>query len=274
MKYLSFFLLIGLIACGGEKSVPPDVYMVNAENYAKWVNEKVEGTLAWRSMPEYNRGDSKLAAWVGYQKGKPSMVRLYSLPDYTSKWWIYADSATGKVLYFKEEAQKDGKKVTNRFAYDGDSVIMAMASNDPYQSQFGDSDFRLKPSEVQSLFQETITAVEQDVKALSPEANAARKENAQFFATGGKNGWSLVINPSVSSVIFSQPGVEARKFGYDVPVTGPKNESIYTFNSLNGKIEVSIFGKGCGSSDGRNYPYTVVIVDGKNSLAGCGVLLQ
>lgn len=274
MKYLSFFLLIGLIACGGEKSVPPETYMANTENYAKWVDEKVEGSLAWRSLSEYDRGDSKLAAWVGYREGKPAMVRLYSLPDYATKWWIYTDSATGKVLYFKEESKTDGKKVTNRFAYNGDSVIMAMASNNVYQSQNGDNDFRLKPSEVQKLMQETITAVEQDLKVLSPEANAARKENAQFFATGGKNSWMLVINPSKSAVVFSQPGADERKFGYDVPVTGPKNESIYTFNSLNGKIEVSIFGKACGSSDGRSYPYTVVIVDGAKSSAGCGVLLQ
>ena len=262
------------MACGGEKSVSPETYMANTENYAKWVDEKVEGSLAWRSLSEYDRGDSKLAAWVGYREGKPTMIRLYALPDYATKWWIYTDSATGKVLYFKEEAKTDGKKVTYRFAYDGDSVIMAMASNAPYVSTYGDNDFRLKPAEVQKLMQETIAAVEQDVKVLSPEANAARKENAQFFATGGRNSWSLVINPSTSSVVYKVPGVEDRKFGYDVPVTGPKNESIYTFNSLNGKIDVSIFGKGCASNDGRNYPYTVVFVDGSKAFAGCGVLLQ
>ncbi len=274
MKYLSFFLFIALIACGGEKSVPPEAYMANAENFAKWVDEQVEGKLAWRSLSEYNRGDSKLAAWVGYMEGKPAMVKLYSLPDFATKWWIYTDSATGKILYFKEETDKDGKKVRNRFSYNGDSVVMALATNDPYQSPYGENDFRLKPTEVQKLMQETIAAVEQDIKVLSPEANAARRENAQFYATGGKNSWSLVINPSLSSVILRQPGSEDRKFGYDVPVTGPKNESIYTFNSLNGKIEVSIFSKACGVQDGKSYPYTVVIVDAAKSFAGCGVLLQ
>jgi hypothetical protein len=274
MKYLSFIGILFLMACGGEKSVPPETYLANAESYAQWVDEKVDGSLAWRSLPEYDRGDNKLAAWVGYREGKPAMVRLYSLPDYATKWWIYADSATGKVLYFKEEEEKDGRKVRNRFAYAGDSLILALASNDPYVSPYGDNDFRLKGAEVEKLFSETIAAVEEDLKVLSPEANAARRENAQFYATGGKNSWSLVINPSISSVTFLQPGAEERKFGYDVPVTGPKNESIYTFNSLNGKIEVSIFGKACGSSDGRNYPYTVVVVDGTKSIAGCGVLLQ
>jgi hypothetical protein len=202
------------------------------------------------------------------------MVKLFTLPDFTTKWWIYADSATGKVFYFKEEIQKDGKKTLNRFAYNGDSMVMALASNDPYVSAYGDNDFRLKPAEVNTLMGETIAAVEQDLEVLSTEANTARKENAQFFATGGKGSWSLVINPSTSSVVYRVPGAEDRKFGYDVPVTGPKNESIYNFNSLNGKIEVSIFGKACGSSDGRSYPYTVVLMDGAKSSAGCGVLLQ
>lgn len=274
MKYLSLIGILFLMACGGEKSVPPETYLANAESYAQWVDEKVGGTLAWRSLSEYDRGDNKFAAWVGYREGKPAMVRLYSLPDYATKWWIYTDSATGKVLYLKEEEEKEGRKVRNRFAYAGDSLILALASNDPYVSPHGDNDFRLKGAEIEKLVQETIAAVEQDLKELSPEANAARRENAQFYATGGKNSWSLVINPSISSVTFLQPGAEERKFGYDVPITGPKNESIYTFNSLNGKIEVSIFGKACGSSDGRSYPYTVVIVDGTKSIAGCGVLLQ
>jgi hypothetical protein len=151
---------------------------------------------------------------------------------------------------------------------------LALASNDPYVSPYGDSDFRLKANEVDALYKEVIAAVEQDVTELSSEANAARKENAQFYATGGLKSWGIVINPSISVVTLTEPGSEPRKFGFDSPVTGPNNESIYTFNSLNGKIEVSIFGKACGSNDGRNYPYTVVVKDGAKSFAGCGVLLQ
>lgn len=274
MKHILWIFLLGLVACGGEKVQTPEEYMTETDQYAKWVDEKVSGTLAWRSLSEFNKGDSRLAAWVGYVDGKPLMVRLFTQPGNETKWWLFADSATGKVNFFKEEAPIDGKQVRNKFAYSGDSLVLAQTSNEPYISPNTDLDFRLKPTEVQALFNETVAAVEADLKYLSPEANAARRENAQFFATGGKNSWTVVINPSISQVTFTEPGKEPRKFGYDRPTTGPKNESIYIFNSLNGKIDVSIFGKACGSSDGRNYPYTVVVQDAGKSFAGCGVLLQ
>jgi uncharacterized membrane protein len=274
MKYLSPIALLFLIACGGEKVEPAENHFAGAEAYATWVDETVGSKLAWRSNSSIVKGDTEWAGWVGYVNGKPAMVRLYGQGDNNSKWWIYPDSATGKVLFFKEEVQREGKTVRNRFAYRGDSLGLGMALNDPYVSTDDGRDFRVKFADVQALYDETVQAVEADVKYLSPAANEARKENAQFFATGGEKSWSVTINPSISAVTLKQPGAEDRKFGYDVPTTGPKNESIYIFNSLNGKIQVSIFSKECGSSDGRNYPYTVVVEDAGKSLAGCGVLLQ
>ena len=59
-----------------------------------------------------------------------------------------------------------------------------------------------------------------------------------------------------------------------MPTTGAGGESIYSFGSLQGKLEVKIWSKSCASSDGRTYPYTVTTtVDGK-TLNGCGTLLQ
>lgn len=275
MRYLFMFALPLLVACGGgEKVKPAETYHAETEQYAKWVEDKVGSVLAWRYNPDFVKGDNKMDAWVGYIAGKPMMVRLWAKGGDGDKWWIYADTATGKPIFFKEETVLDGKGIRNRFSYRGDSLALAFASKDPYKSPYGDQDFRLKAKEVETLMKEAIAVVESDVAKLPAAANAARKENAQFYATGGPNKWNLVINPSTSSVVFRQPGSEDRKFGYDVPVTGPKNESIYTFNSLNGKIEVSIFSKACGVADGMSYPYTVVVVDGAKSIAGCGVLLQ
>jgi hypothetical protein len=273
MKYFSLIAVVVLLACG-ENVKPPETFHAEVENYAKWVDDKVGSVLAWRYNPDFVKGDNKMDAWVGYVEGKPLLVRLWAKGGEGDKWWIYADTATGKVIYFKEETVLEGRGVRNRFSYRGDSVAIAFASNDPYKSPYGENDFRLKPVEIDNLVKEAIAVVEKDIDKLPEGANAARKENAQFYATGGKNSWSLVINPSISSVVLRQPGAEDRKFGYDVPITGPKNESIYNFNSLKGKIEVSIFGKACGVADGRSYPYTVVIVDGTKSFAGCGVLLQ
>jgi len=272
MKHLIFGLVLAITACG-EKVQPAEEYQVEKESYAKWVEDKVGSILAWRSLSEFNKGDSKFAAWVGYIDDKPMMVRLFAPGEYGTKWWIYADTANGKPVFFKEETEKEGRMVRNRFSYRGDSLALAMGGNEAYKP-VSDLDFRMKYAEVDALMKEVIAAVEKDIPILSPEANAARRENAQFFATGGNDSWTLVINPSKSSVTLKQPGTEERKFGYDVPITGPKNESIYTFNSLKGKIEVSIFGKACGVGDGKSYPYTVVVVDASKSFAGCGVLLQ
>jgi hypothetical protein len=274
MKYILTVFTVFLMACGGEKVQPPEEYFIETEKYSKWLHDEIGGKLAWRSLSEFNKGDNKMAVWAGYFKGKPLMARLVSPGEYGTKWWIYGDTATGKVVFFKEETEQGGKMVQNRFSYRGDSISMAMSGNVSYKSQYGENDFRMKYAEVEALMKEVIASVEKDIPILSTEANAARRDNAQFYATGGKNSWSLVINPSLSSVTLKEPGSEDRTFGYDVPVTGPKNESIYNFNSLKGKIEVSIFGKACGVGDGKSYPYTVVVVDGSKSFAGCGVLLQ
>ncbi len=274
MKYLGFIFFLAIMACGGEKAQPPEEFFAEKESYAKWLHDQIGGKLAWRSLSEFSVGNSKMAAWAGYLDGKPLMVRLVAPGEYGTKWYFFSDTATGKIVFFKEEAERDGKIVQNRFSYRGDSLSMAMSGNGEYKAINEGGDFRIKYSEADALMKEVIAAVEKDIPVLSAEANAARRENAQFYATGGKNSWSMVINPSLSLVTLSQPGAEDRKFGYDVPVTGPKNESIYTFNSLNGKIEVSIFGKACGVRDGKSYPYTVVVADGTKSYAGCGVLLQ
>lgn len=274
MKKLLGAVSILLAACGGPDVVPPENYLAEAEAYAQRVDEKVNGTLAYRSLPEYNTGDNAWSPMVGYRDNKPAVIKMLGINGNNAKWWIYPDSVTGKVYYFKEETKLNDKSVRNRIAYRGDSVALALASNDPYVSPTGAGDFRLKPAEVETLIAAVIKAVETDVKELTAEANAARRENAQFYATGGKNAWNLVVNPSKSEVILRVPGEEDKRFGYDVPKTGTSNESIYTFNSLNGSIEVAVFSKPCSSNDDRKYPYTVTVKAKDKQYSGCGVLLQ
>lgn len=274
MKKLLGAVSVLLAACGGPDVVPPENYLAEAEAYAQRVDEKVNGTLAYRSLPEYNTGDNAWSPMVGYRNNKPAVIKMLGINGNNAKWWIYPDSVTGKVYYFKEETKLNDKSVRNRIAYRGDSVALALASNDPYVSHTGAGDFRLKPAEVETLIAAVIKAVETDVKELTAEANAARRENAQFYATGGKNAWNLVVNPSKSEVILRVPGEEDKRFGYDVPKTGTSNESIYTFNSLNGSIEVAVFSKPCSSNDDRKYPYTVTVKAKDKQYSGCGVLLQ
>ncbi len=273
-KNLSFLVLVFLVACGGDTTVPAETFMAESEAYALRVDEKVGSELAYRSVPEFQWADKDWNAMVGYRNGKPAVVRLLGISGNMSKWWMYPDSTSGKIVYLKEEVQADGRVVRNRVAYRGDSVALALASNDPYVSEEPASDIRLKAAEIDAFMKSLIEKVEQDLKELTAEANAARRENAQFFATGGKNSWTLTVNPSISTVTFTEPGKEPRKFGYDVPRTNDANESVYSFGSLNGKIQLTVISKACNSSDDRKYPYTVVLKDGDRSLNGCGVLLQ
>lgn len=273
-KSFSFLACIFLASCGGETTVPAESFMAEAEAYANRVDEKVGSELAYRTVPEFQWADKDWNAMVGYRNGNPAVIRLLGLNGNKSKWWMYPDSTSGKIVYLKEEVEADGRIVRNRIAYRGDSVALALASNDPYVSQDPAGDIRLKAGEIDTFMKSLVEKVEQDLKELTPEANAARRENAQFFATGGKNSWMLVVNPSLSAVTFTEPGKEPRKFGYDVPRTNEANESVYSFGSLNGKLQLTVISKACNSSDDRKYPYTVVIKDGDRSLNGCGVLLQ
>ncbi len=273
-KNLSLIALVFLAACGGENGVPAETFMAQSEAYAKRVDDKVGSELAYRSIPEFLWEEEEWNAMVGYRDGKPAVVRLLGINGNMSKWWMYPDSISGKIVYLKEEVQNDGRVVRNRIAYRGDSVALALASNDPYVSADAVDDIRLDAAGIDVFMKSMVEKVEQDLKELTEEANAARRENAQFFATGGRNSWALTVNPSQSTVTFNEPGKEPRKFGYDVPRTNDKNESVYTFASLNGKIEFTVIAKPCSSSDDRKYPYTVILKDDNRSLEGCGVLLQ
>ena len=273
-KNLSLIALVFLAACGGENGVPAETFMAESEAYAKRVDDKVGVDLAYRSVPGFLWDEKEWNAMVGYRDGKPAVVRLLGINGNMSKWWMYPDSISGKIVYLKEEVQKDGRVVKNRIAYRGDSAALALASNDPYVAANAGKDIRVDAAAINTFMKSIVDNVEQDLKELTVEANAARRENAQFFATGGRNSWILIVNPSQSTVTFNEPGKEPRKFGYDVPRTNDANESVYTFASLKGKIEFTVIVKSCSSSDDRNYPYTVVLKDENRSLNGCGVLLQ
>jgi uncharacterized membrane protein len=262
--------LVTLMACGGAPKIVPEEFFVNAENQAKAMDEAVGKKLALRSLPGYTRGDAKYDAQVGYVEDKPAIVKLFAEGE---KWWIYLDTANSKVLFLKEEARNaEGKGVLNRFAYSPDSLIMGVTGKDPYKPA-GPSDIRLKSAELTALAMEAIKAVEADRSDLPAAANAARRENAQFFAFGSRPDWDMVINPSIKKVLVKWGG-ENKIFNYAVPSTGPLGETIYDFRNMDDKLTVTIMSKWCQGSDGKAYPYSVVAELNGKAVGGCGVLLQ
>lgn len=262
-----------LAACGS--SVDPEAYLEERTTQSAAVDEAVNSKLAFRSLADFTRGDQKWNVQVGYVNNKPALLKMLAADGRQQKWWIYTDTATGKVNFLKEEtAGKDGKGVRNVFGYLDTALIVSKAGQNPYQAVDA-NDFRLKAAEVNKLYTEVLAAVEADRPDLSKAANDARRQNAQFFAAGNEPGWSVVINPSKGEVVYTGDyGKETKSFGYNTPDQGPNGESIYEVRSLKENMRITIASKWCTDDSGKVYPYTVGIELNGKSYAGCGVLLQ
>jgi len=275
MKQLFFVLLSGMLLAGCGSSINPEVYMEEQTVQANAVDDVVGSNLAYRSLAEYKRGSEVWNVQVGYINGKPALVKMSAADQRQQKWWLYPDSATGKVAFMKEETKgADGKGIRNLFAYKDTILIKATAGPDTYQP-LGGNDFRMNANSVNTVMQEVIAAVEAERADLSKVANEARNQNAQFFASGNEPAWTLVINPSLKEVMFTNGmGVEARKFGYSAPDTGPLGESVYDLRSMNDKLKITIASKWCTDASGKVYPYSVVINYEGKAISGCGILLQ
>jgi uncharacterized membrane protein len=272
--YACFFAAVLLAGCGNPK-VDPEQYQVEKMKQAEAIDQAVGQQLAWRSLPDYARGDAKWNAQVGYLDGKAALVRLMASDDRPDKWWIYPDTATGKAMFFREETRgKDGKGVRNLFGYLDTALVFAKAGQAEY-SPLNEMDFRMKAAEVNKLMQEVIAAVEADRGDLSKAANEARKQNAQFFGVGNEPGWMITVNPSLSRVNFEADYGELKKtFGYSAPDKGPMGESVYEFRAMDDRLKLTIVSKWCEDASGKALPYTVVAEYSGKSYKGCGVLLQ
>jgi uncharacterized membrane protein len=272
-KYIWLAASLLLAACG--PSIDPEAYLEERTAQAAAVDDAVNSKLAFRSLSDYTRGDQKWNVQVGYVGGKPVLLKMFAADSRQQKWWIYTDTATGKVNFLKEEtAGKDGKGVRNVFGYLDTALIVSKAGQNPYEAVDA-NDFRLKAAEVNKVYSEVLAAVEADRPDLSKAANDARRQNAQFFAAGNEPGWSLVINPSKGEVVYTGDyGKETKSFGYTSPDQGPSGESIYEVRSLKENMRITIASKWCTDDAGKVYPYTVGIELNGKSYAGCGILLQ
>lgn len=275
MKQLFYLLLPGMLLAGCGSSIDPEAYMEAQTVQATAVDDYVGGRLAYKSLPEYKRGTELWNVQVGYMNGKAAVVKMMAADQRQQKWWIYPDSSTGKVAFMKEETKgADGKGVRNLFAYKDSSLIKAQAGLEAYKPVDA-KDFRMNANEVNTLMQEVIAAVEAEREDLSKMANEARNKQAQFFALGNEPAWTLVINPSLQEVLFTDGiGAEPKKFGYAAPDTGPLGESVYDLRSMNDKLKITIASKWCTDASGKVYPYSVVVNAAGKTVSGCGILLQ
>ncbi|MCU0394359.1 MAG: hypothetical protein MUF29_00500 [Chitinophagaceae bacterium] len=276
MKKGFYWLAAGLLLAGcGGASIDPAVYQEEQTAQAASVDEEVGKALSYKSLADFSRGSEKWNVQLGYVSGKPALLKMSAADDRQVKWWIYADTATGQVSFLKEEtAGKDGKGVRNLFGYKDTALIFSKSGQTDY-APVDAGDFRMKASEVNKLYQEVKAAVEADRPDLSPAANAARKDNAQFFAAGNEPGWSLVINPSKNQVVLTlNNGADSKNFGFNNPEQGPMGESIYELRSLEENMKVTIASKYCVDASGKVFPYTVAVQYQNKGYTGCGILLQ
>ncbi len=275
MKRLFYMILGSMFIAGCGSSINPDVYMEEQTALATSVDDYVGAHLPYKTMAGYKRGSEEWNVQVGYINGKPALVKMMAADQRQQKWWLYADSATGKAVFMKEETKAaDGKGVRNLFAYKDTSLIQAKAGQEMYKPVDG-NDFRMNAASVNNLMKEVIAAVEAERADLSKAANEARNKNAQFFASGNEPSWMVVINPSLNEIVLTN-GMDAaaKKFGYSAPDTGPMGESVYDVRNVDDKLKITIASKWCTDASGKVFPYSVVVNYAGKTMSGCGILLQ
>lgn len=263
-------LLLGLITvlvgCGsGTEALSPEAYFAQTEAAYEKADSLSKADLAFVTTPEVNVMEKKWGGLVAYVADKPAVVRLIGYDG--EKWHFLVDTANGKVLYAKQE----GDKTMNRVAYASDSVVLALAVNEPVQLPAGDA--KANPAALNRMVEALISAIQTDRDDLDDIANKARKERAQFIVYGKDGTWTMVVNPSTRQVMFTENGKEPRRFAYGSPSQNGEGASVYAFNSTSSSLNVILTTARC-EYRGRNLPYTITLKDGGRSLSGCGLLLQ
>lgn len=262
--------LLFLIGCAD--SFDPQLYLEELQTQAGMAEEDVATTLAIRSLPAMPWQGGNWDAQIGFVDDIPAFIRMTNTANKENKIWWSLDTANGKVLLIDEDAvDASGKSVRRLLAFKDDSLVLAKQGEGIYQAA-GTADFRSSGAAANKAAHEIMALINADRSDLSAGANAARKRNAQFYASG--KGWGLALNPSIKQVLFTEGSNPEQSFGYALPSTGPNNESLYAVRNLKEKMNFSIVSIPCTDANGRIYPYTVEATYKGKTFKGCGSIIQ
>lgn len=262
--------LLLVISCG--QSFDPQGYSLEMEKKAAAYEEEVATTLAIKSLPGMELMGTTWDAQIGYVDDIPAFVRMTATNQKEHKMWWCLDTATGKLAMLEENTfGPDSQSVRRVFLYHHDTLVLSQTEQENYTSS-GPDDFRPSFARANQMATNLQRLISADRSDLSAAANAARKRNAQFFASG--KGWGLALNPSIKQVLFTgNDGVE-HSFGYNLPTTGANGESQYAVRNLKEKLNFSITSQACNGADGRLHPYSVSVSYNGKTYTGCGSIIQ
>ncbi|WP_123846625.1 hypothetical protein [Chitinophaga lutea] len=217
--------------------------------------------------------------------GKPLRLYLYPeshLPVVSTESWIYLDSLNGQPMMFREIVKEKNTVRENTFYYKGNSLAysetrsaadlaaLENAAFTPYKSATPDSDFRLKPADVNTLATQVMTALNAERKDLSKVANEMRLKGASHWATGNEPGWSLAVIPHEKIIYTGNYGADVVEFPYADAQKGDKDATVFTTSVKGHTLTATFEVKRCTDDADKKHELTVTLkVDGK-ALRGCG----
>ncbi|MGN6508627.1 MAG: hypothetical protein ACTHLD_04115 [Chitinophaga sp.] len=255
-------------------------------NYAISIDVKASGGNKMMAAPNFNSGD-ETSGVIGVFSEKDTPIRLYiypevSQPDTSTETWFYLDSVTVAVKLMREIITTPSGVTENSFYFGEDTLLQAetrkaptVASLDsseivPYESPYGQEDFRFSAKAVNDLAQRATAALTVTRRDLSPGANEARKQGASYWATGNEPGWSLAIIPFKKISYTGNYGEQKIEFPPAQAEKGDNDATLFNTSANGHTLNIIFEDKVCTDDAGKKSPNTVTLkLDGK-VLRGCG----
>lgn len=214
-------------------------------------------------------------------------VRLYLYPEshqspVSTESWIYLDTLNGQAMMLREIVKEKGAVRENSFYYKGDNLAYSetrsaedlsaldSAAFGPYKSPYPDTDYRLRPADVNTLAEKVIAALKSQRKELSKVANDMRLLGASHWAMGNEPGWSLAVIPHDRIIFTGNYGADKFEFPYVDAQKGGKDVTEFSTSGNGHTLTAKFEQKRCTDDADKKHEMTVTVtVDGK-VLKGCG----
>jgi uncharacterized membrane protein len=272
----------------GEAAEEQSAAVSAISNYAGSIDVKASSGSKMMAAPNFNSGD-ETSGVIGVFSENDTPIRLYIYPegsqpgtDTSTETWFYLDTVTVAVKVMREIITTPSGVTENSFYFEKDTLLQAetrkapsVAALDsaeivPYQSPYGQEDFRFSAKAMNDLAQRAAAALNVTRTDQSPGANEARKQGASYWATGNEPGWSLAIIPFKKISYTGNYGEQKIEFPPAQAEKGDNDATLFNTSANGHTLNIIFEDKVCTDDAGKKSPNTVTLkLDGK-VLRGCG----
>lgn len=254
--------------------------------YIENIDDNAGKTGRMLTSHNFPMGDNSAGLVVIYSPTwKP--MRLYLYPEgqvtaVSTESWIYLDTLNGQPMVLREIVKRKDSVRENTFYYKGHNLAysetrsakdlagLENATFIQYKSNETDSDFRLRPADVNALATQIIAAVRAERKDLSKTANEMRLLGGSHWATGNEPAWSLAVIPNDKIIFTSNLGADKFEFPYTDAQKGDKDATEFSTRNNGHTLSARFEQKRCTDDADKKHELTVTVtLDGK-VFKGCG----